>query len=77
MTRKTTTLKTLPTLVSHDSYPKSQSIIKLRFAAISRSDIPVKEFPEYVKQMHNNRDRKLEVEYKVCSYFHLLRYILN
>ena len=44
----------------------------LHFAAISRSDIPVEEFPEYVKQMHENRDRKLEVEYKVCSYSHFL-----
>ena len=42
------------------------------FAAISRSDIPVEEFPEYVKQMHENGDHKLEMEYKVCSYSHFL-----
>ena len=32
---------------------------------VSRSDIPVAEFPEYVKLLHQDRDQKLEVEYKV------------
>ncbi|CAI7989140.1 Tyrosine-protein phosphatase Lar, partial [Geodia barretti] len=31
---------------------------------VSRSDVPVAEFPEYVKLLHQDRDRKLEVEYK-------------
>ena len=37
----------------------------LYHVVVSRSDVPVAEFPEYVKVLHQDRDRKLEVEYKV------------
>ena len=31
------------------------------------SDIPAAEFPNYVRLMHEDRDRTLDLEYKVCS----------
>ena len=30
-----------------------------------QSDIPVAEFPDYVRLMHQDRDHRLELEYKV------------
>ena len=30
------------------------------------SDIPLAEFPDYVRLMHEDRDHKLELEYRVC-----------
>ena len=30
-----------------------------------RNDIPKADFPDHVKQMHQNKDRKLEMEYTV------------
>ena len=33
----------------------------------ARNDIPEAEFPDHVKQMHQDRDHKFELEYKVSS----------
>ena len=30
------------------------------------SDVPESEFPDYVRLMHEDRDHRLELEYKVC-----------
>ena len=37
----------------------------LCFTVSSRSDIPEAEFPDYVRLMHQDRDQKLELEFKV------------
>ena len=34
-------------------------------AVTGRNDIPEVDFPDHVKQMHQDRDRKFELEYKV------------
>ena len=36
-------------------------------AVTGRNGIPEAEFPEHVKQMHQDKDQKLELEYKVSS----------
>ena len=33
----------------------------------ARSDVPETEFPDYVKLMHQDRDCKLELEFKVIA----------
>ena len=39
----------------------------LLLSAVSAgSDIPLAEFPDYVRLMHEDRDHKLELEYRVC-----------
>ena len=38
-------------------------------AVTGRNDIPEADFPDHVKQMHLDRDQKLELEYRV-SYCH-------
>ena len=37
-------------------------------AVSGRSDIPETEFPDYVRLMHQDRDRKLEQEFKVQNH---------
>ena len=36
------------------------------YIVTGRNDIPEADFPAHVKQMHLDRDHKLEIEYKVC-----------
>ena len=33
----------------------------------AHNSIPEAEFPDHVQQMHQDRDRRLESEYKVCQ----------
>ena len=40
-----------------------------------RNDIHEDDFPDHVKQMHQDRDRKFELEYKVSHNYTLITFI--
>ena len=59
---------------SEDSYVDGIYFLQPQVAVLSvhcsvvsfHSDIPEAEFPEYVRLMHEDRDHRLELEYRVC-----------
>ena len=63
----TTILRTPLTSVNTSQPPIILLVIICFFPVTARHDIPEAEFPDYVKQMHQDGDKKYNLEFQVST----------